>query len=608
MTRLKFLVFALIALGLWVAHLFILSPLIAARANDAATGQVAGAASAVALKLETQRSYLQGALLKAATSGAAVAKAGKVDPPSADRVNAARAAVQELVPEALREDLIVGIVNDSGALYAVGTKDPSAPSDGFDNKAAAAAGGKGEILDWGGPTMFHSVPITQANGIDVKQAGAIVAGLPLAAQGARLTDEVAKDLGLAGVGIAVDNKLTASSTGSKAALNDALKALKAGATGPLDTGTVLNLGPLKLPMFVNNPALDIGARRDIAGTSYEVIAIASTKPMIEALAGYQKTAWMMFGGLLLAALGFTVLMGSGGASDEDDEDDVQPMKKQLQAPPPPIRSSKQEPLPALLNEDAPPPEAHPDDFNFGPASTSSNGATSNERDSASTSELGLAPPVSTGENATQQNSLDEEDPFAKLMSGNSNSGAATVPAGKMKVIEPPPQKAPPPVGEFDDARTAAYPQHRPPADPFAQASAGQGFGAAIGDDNPDATRVAAIPAELLKASARTTSGETTAVGGPKLSAPLPTVKPIAPAIPAAGGGSEEAHFMEVFKDFVATRDRCGEPADGLTFEKFSAKLRKNKEQLVQKYNCRTVRFQVYVKDGKAALKATPVKD
>jgi hypothetical protein len=29
--------------------------------------------------------------------------------------------------------------------------------------------------------------------------------------------------------------------------------------------------------------------------------------------------------------------------------------------------------------------------------------------------------------------------------------------------------------------------------------------------------------------------------------------------------------------------------------------------LVEKYSCRTVRFQVYVKDGKAALKATPVK-
>jgi hypothetical protein len=72
--------------------------------------------------------------------------------------------------------------------------------------------------------------------------------------------------------------------------------------------------------------------------------------------------------------------------------------------------------------------------------------------------------------------------------------------------------------------------------------------------------------------------------------------------------SEEQHFEEVFREFIATRERCGEPADGLTYDKFVPKLRKNKEQLVQKYNCKTVRFTVYVKDGKAALKATPVKE
>ena len=71
---------------------------------------------------------------------------------------------------------------------------------------------------------------------------------------------------------------------------------------------------------------------------------------------------------------------------------------------------------------------------------------------------------------------------------------------------------------------------------------------------------------------------------------------------------EEAHFRDVYKEFVATREACGEGADGLTYDKFAAKLRKNKEQLVQKYACKTVRFQVYVKEGKAALKATPVKD
>ena len=71
---------------------------------------------------------------------------------------------------------------------------------------------------------------------------------------------------------------------------------------------------------------------------------------------------------------------------------------------------------------------------------------------------------------------------------------------------------------------------------------------------------------------------------------------------------DEEHFQDVYKDFVAQRERCGESADGLTFERFATKLRKNRDQLMSKYGCRTVRFQVYVKDGKAALKATPVKD
>ena len=52
---------------------------------------------------------------------------------------------------------------------------------------------------------------------------------------------------------------------------------------------------------------------------------------------------------------------------------------------------------------------------------------------------------------------------------------------------------------------------------------------------------------------------------------------------------------------------CGEAAEGLTFERFRQKLESNKATLVGKYGCRTVRFQVYVKEGKAALKATPVR-
>ena len=67
-------------------------------------------------------------------------------------------------------------------------------------------------------------------------------------------------------------------------------------------------------------------------------------------------------------------------------------------------------------------------------------------------------------------------------------------------------------------------------------------------------------------------------------------------------------FQEVFRDFVATREKCHEPPDGLTYEKFKAKLVKNRDVLVAKYQARSVRFSVYVKEGKAALKATPVKE
>ena len=146
-------------------------------------------------------------------------------------------------------------------------------------------------------------------------------------------------------------------------------------------------------------------------------------------------------------------------------------------------------------------------------------------------------------------------------------------------------------------------EQAPAFDPFNAAGGGPAQRMDLEDES--ATRVAAIPEELIKASARQ-SGEVPAVGlrGSSPSSRLPVASPIAPM----GAGGEEAHFQDVFREFVSTRERCGEPSDGLTFEKFSAKLRKNKDQLVQKYNCKTVRFQVYVKDGKAALKATPVKD
>ncbi len=58
---------------------------------------------------------------------------------------------------------------------------------------------------------------------------------------------------------------------------------------------------------------------------------------------------------------------------------------------------------------------------------------------------------------------------------------------------------------------------------------------------------------------------------------------------------------------MALKRRCGESIDNLTYDRFLTKLRANRDALMAKHGCRTVKFQVYVKDGKAALKASPVR-
>ncbi len=70
--------------------------------------------------------------------------------------------------------------------------------------------------------------------------------------------------------------------------------------------------------------------------------------------------------------------------------------------------------------------------------------------------------------------------------------------------------------------------------------------------------------------------------------------------------AEEAEYHAIFKDFLETKRRCGEPIEGVTYDKFVVKLQQNRDNLMSRYACKSVKFQVYVKDGKAALKATPV--
>ena len=106
---------------------------------------------------------------------------------------------------------------------------------------------------------------------------------------------------------------------------------------------------------------------------------------------------------------------------------------------------------------------------------------------------------------------------------------------------------------------------------------------------------------------------------PPVPVPVPQgAKPAAPAAakPAAlptsndnaGETVDEAtHFREVYAQYLSMRKDCGESVEGLSFEKFEQTLTKTRDQVLAKHPAKGVRFTVYVKEGKAALKAAPLK-
>ncbi|MFZ5441747.1 MAG: MXAN_5187 C-terminal domain-containing protein [Myxococcota bacterium] len=628
MARLKFLVFALVVLGLWGYHLTMIAPLAVTSSQEAAQSAVVGAAAPVAVALESQRSLTQAVALKVATSGAALWNAGpkagaKPEAPTVDRFASVRSVATEAVPAELKEQLFVAVSNEVGLLAAKGSGEPaSAAPEGLDLAEVAQAGGAGSVKAIDGTSyLLFAAPLAISDKNEVRQAGSVVVGLPVLPTG-KFLEQTQKGLALSGLALVADGK-PVQLAGDKAAIDGALAKVKAGASSAIASGPVRELGPLALPLMVDNPVHAIGARQAIAGTPFEVVAVAASRAALDALAGYQVFALGGLVGLLLLTIVFTLLMGS---QHEEGPAMVLP-------PPMPIPPRKDEAgttgvkpafTPAPEPEPLAPPEASPDDFHF-PASPSAPPAAP---PASSPSAFSVSSPSSiTGAAPAFE---PESDPFAS--SAPPPAPPPPAPPAPPPPAPPPPLAArpPPPIatseapafqparGLMDDdegQRTVAYPAFKPPpaaapppppvSDPFALAAAQQEDAPPMGEDNPDATRVAAVPAELIKAARAGASGNTGERPALK-PASMPRVAAVAPA--GGGAAEEERHFQDVFRDFVATREKCREPSDGLTYDKFKAKLLKNKEQLVAKYQCRTVRFQVYVKDGKAALKATPVKD
>lgn len=595
MARLKFFVFALVALGLWGYHLTQVAPMTLAHSTEAAQAAVTGAAGPVAVALEAQKSLTQAVAFKVASSNAVLLPAPKPKPeaPAAERFAAVRTAAAEgLAPEQTAA-LFVAVTNEAGTLWAKGEGDALAEvPEGLDLAGVMAAGAPGatRAID-GVDYLLFSAPLLQADKAEVKVGGSVIVGLPVLPAPAAL-EQARAALKLTSLSLLADGKpvLTA---GDKAEAAKVVATLKAGALGALESGPLRQVGPLQLPLPQLTPELtwSLGGRQAIAGTPFEVAASASSREPLEALADYEFFAIAALGGLLVLTLLWLIIMGG-------KKDDAPAMVKPVMPAPP-----KRDEQPTLSTpEPAAPvaaPEASPDDFDF-PASSPS-------------MQAAAPPPVAmTGEAPAYE---PPSDPFASIPEPAAPPPPPP-PAPSATMDSPALQR--PASNLFDDdevgARTAAYPNRggisappppAPVADPFALAAAQEAPPSGEEEPNPDATRVAAIPSELLNAS-RSASGNTTE--RPVFRPPTSAMPKVASIPPPSGAGDEERHFQEVFRDFVATREKCREPADGLTFDKFKAKLLKNKEQLVAKYQCKTVRFQVYVKDGKAALKATPVKD
>ena len=147
----------------------------------------------------------------------------------------------------------------------------------------------------------------------------------------------------------------------------------------------------------------------------------------------------------------------------------------------------------------------------------------------------------------------------------------------------PPMGGPPKVSAPARPASPAAPAVRPAPAPAAPRPAPAPVPAHADENDDEATQVARIPDELMRAAS---TGEQHMIDN----------------------ADELVQWRQTFDEFVAMRTKCGEPTTGLSFEKFQGQLRKNKETLVKQYNCKRVKFTVYEKDGKAALKATPIKE
>lgn len=205
----------------------------------------------------------------------------------------------------------------------------------------------------------------------------------------------------------------------------------------------------------------------------------------------------------------------------------------------------------------------------------------------------------------------KNDPMADLF----GPSEPTAPPPKK---EPPAKAAPAPEEATTEAPTVASPARIEPEpapvaakepEPEATTKAMPPAKAVPAAAAPKAPAPAAKPAVAAPAAKPAVAAAAAKPAAPKPPELPPTVTEgsVAMAMPAPEGASEEEEWKKTYDEFLAMKKQCGEPTSGLTFDKFKVTLQRNKDALISRHGVTRVRFTVYVKDGKAALKASPVK-
>jgi hypothetical protein len=590
MSRLKLLLFAVPALALWLTELSLTASSFSEKAEAQAAAYATRGIDAVSVRVAGRRSELQGLALRLGSSPGAWAtlealRAGKQEL-AADRLAGLRRTASDAVSTALRPGLVIGVRTDTGAVFARGNEPPAPTLPGLETDAVAGAGSDGQTREaFGTSHLFFSFPLLGPEK-EGRQQGILIVGGPLLPAGT--ADQVALETGLSALGVVQAGKLMASGGPEKARLPEALRETPVGKSAVAVRGSPASFGFLKLPLFTSGPepALRMALRRGVPGQPVELLALASTEPAMTALADSQRFALGAILFLLAALAALWVWMGQETTpflrrrrQEEEVTEETRPRRTLFGIPtstPRPVQRLGPEPSRAIeLAQPEPPPPPPPEPAtmvnSLGPHSVAEHAAPSKSRTAV-------------------------EDLSALLDSMPPPPEPTPAPVPRMPVAArvaplPPPRTAPPPAPlDYDHQPTTAYPVPNLPDFNLPPASAlGPGANAI-----PEATRVQDVPADLL-ASTRPPP-------------PAPPQRPPAVKARSSQPPPDDIHFQDVFHEFLAMRERCGEPGDGLTFEKFVGKLRKNRDQLVKKYGCRTVRFQVYVKEGRAALKATPVRD